>query len=547
MKFARCYRYFNRRIARVLNSIGEQSEPANVWNEYAGGEAIISYEGAQTCSLCHPKAASEIMKTTHWTWEYTDPESGQVLGKNNVINNYCIATASNEPRCTSCHVGVGYTDQTFDFSDSTKVDCLVCHDTTGTYKKIPTGAGAPFEDLNLTFIAQNAGLTSRQTCGACHFFGGGGDAVKHGDLDSTMFNPDRDLDVHMAVNGSNFQCTTCHQTDHHTIPGTRYPTQTTDDQLCVNCHGRDKPVHSEDQLNAHTARVACQTCHIPEFARGGKATKMFWDWTKAGEKNDEGGDKIVKDEDGNVIYHTKKGEFVWNENVVPEYLWFNGGVTYVTLDDVLTPNGVVTINQLQGALEDPKSRIFPVKRFAGIQPYDAGNGTLAIPHLFGADEEAYWKSYDWNRAMAAGMEYVGREFSGELGYIQTEMFWIQNHMVAPKEKALSCANCHVPGGRLNFLALGYDEERAALLEGLAQPETFRLILIDRGSTPGTFQISWKPTGGDRYQVQHSQDLSDWTNADGGQLVAGEVDSNLSWSDNAPPTGYRFYRVLRTSQ
>ncbi|MEJ2519454.1 MAG: hypothetical protein P8Y91_03795 [Desulfuromonadales bacterium] len=45
---------------------------------------------------------------------------------------------SNEPRCTSCHAGYGWSEVTFDFSDETKVDCLVCQDTTGTYVKEPT-------------------------------------------------------------------------------------------------------------------------------------------------------------------------------------------------------------------------------------------------------------------------------------------------------------------------------------------------------------------------------------------------------------------------
>ena len=34
-------------------------------------------------------------------------------------------------------------DATFDFSDPGNVDCLVCHDTTGTYKKLPAAAGHP--------------------------------------------------------------------------------------------------------------------------------------------------------------------------------------------------------------------------------------------------------------------------------------------------------------------------------------------------------------------------------------------------------------------
>ena len=66
-------------------------------------------EVTTACLTCHADAGTEVMATTHWTWEYTT-EDEQQLGKNNVINNYCVAVASNWPRCTSCHVGYGYSN-----------------------------------------------------------------------------------------------------------------------------------------------------------------------------------------------------------------------------------------------------------------------------------------------------------------------------------------------------------------------------------------------------------------------------------------------------
>ena len=49
------------------------------------------------------------------------------------------------------------------------------------------------------------------------------------------------------------------------------------------------------------------------------------------------------------------------------------------------------------------------------------------------------------------MNYVNTEYSGELGWIETEMFWIISHSVAPKGKALSCSSCHRDRGRLEHL------------------------------------------------------------------------------------------------
>ncbi len=420
----------------------------------------------KACLSCHTEASQQVMHTTHWTWEYISAQ-GQVLGKKNVINNYCVAVGSNEPRCTSCHIGYGYTNKDFDFTNESLVDCLVCHDTTGTYKKFPAGAGHPaYEEKefppgsgkiwsppDLTTIAQNVGRTSRQTCGACHFYGGGGDAVKHGDLDSTMANPPVDVDVHMSPDGEDMTCADCHTTWGHVVPGSRYDMNAKDTAgidlpilqdgervTCESCHGL-APM-KDDILNQHVDRIACQTCHIPEFARGDKPTKMWWDWSKAGQKNPDGSAIVTKDENGWVTYDTKKGEFVWEKDVQPQYFWFNGHTTY-QLTEPFDPNaGVVEINSLMGSPDDGQSRIYPFKVFRGVQPYDAVNNTLVVPHLFGKDENAYWKSYDWDKAIAAGMEYAGLEYSGQYDWVETAMYWPITHMVAPAEQAVQCGECH---------------------------------------------------------------------------------------------------------
>ena len=88
------------------------------------------------------------------------------------------------------------------------MDCLICHDTTGKYKKDPPGAGMPKKDVDLKLVAQNVGHSSRASCGSCHFNGGGGDAVKHADLSRQLLEPSRNCDVHMG--GYDFSCAECH-------------------------------------------------------------------------------------------------------------------------------------------------------------------------------------------------------------------------------------------------------------------------------------------------------------------------------------------------
>jgi len=46
------------------------------------------------------------------------------------------------------------------------------------------------------------------------------------------------------------------------------------------------------------------------------------------------------------------------------------------------------------------------------------------------------------------MKAAGREFSGKVGFVETEMRIPINHMVAPAKDALSCVSCHSRNGRM---------------------------------------------------------------------------------------------------
>lgn len=436
-------------------------------------------EVTKACLSCHTEASKQLHKTTHWTWAFKNEITGQTLGKKNVINNFCVATASNWPRCTSCHIGFGWKDESFDLSSEVNVDCLACHDTTGGYKKFPTGAGHPNykpqewppksgklrQPPDLQKIAQQVGKPSRDNCGSCHFYGGGGDGVKHGHLDSSMHNPSRETDVHMDAQGLNFSCQTCHTTGSHEISGSRYMTKATDDRgvvipgqadqrraTCESCH--DSQPHGNTanvKLNEHTNKVACVTCHIPEFARGGRKTKMWWDWSTAGRKDADGKPILEKDADGYPTYDFKKGHFKWEADVQPEYYWFDGDIRYTLFGERIDDSAVVPINKIEGSYDDANSRIWPFKVMRGRQPYDKEQMILGLPHLFGKDEDAYWKSFSWDKALKAGLKARGKEYSGKHGFVETEYYWPVTHMVAPKEGAVSCDSCHSRSGRLQNL------------------------------------------------------------------------------------------------
>lgn len=420
-------------------------------------------EVTRACLTCHAQASKEVHKTQHWKWEYVSPDTGQLLGKRHVVNNFCTSTVSNLAACASCHVGYGLKDASFDFSSEQNVDCIVCHDTTGRYRKpaglagnvvtadmeLPTGSGKIVKALDLRTIAQKVGRSSRSTCGTCHFYGGGGDGVKHGDMDSSLEAPGRALDVHMDAKGLNFGCVDCHRTESHQVSGSRYgPMGATFG--CDTCHsGEPHKSANAARLNAHVAKIACQTCHIPAYARGGVPTKMSWDWSTAGKRGADGKPLVRKNAEGYDVYNGGKGDFVLASNVVPDYMWFNGKVGYTLFGDRLDPSrGPIAINRFEGSPSDGKSKIWPVKIFRAKQAWDPVNRTLAIAHLAGNDDAAYWKNLDWGKAVAAGMKAVNAPFSGEVGFIETVSVWPITHMVAPKADALACADCHAANGRL---------------------------------------------------------------------------------------------------
>ena len=401
-------------------------------------------EVTQACLDCHPEAAEQVIHTVHWRWQ-ADPVlmEGRAepvsVGKKNAINNFCIGIQGNWSSCTSCHAGYGWEDANFDFENTANVDCLVCHDQSGGYRK--GKSGIPAEGVDLLASAQSVGLPTRENCGSCHFRGGGGDAVKHGDLDESLYYPDASLDVHMGR--YDFQCIDCHRTRDHVIGGRSISVSVDNaNQIaCTDCHAQR--LHADARINAHTDTVACQTCHIPRVAVK-EATKVHWDWSEAGDPD--------REEDPHE-YLRIKGSFVYEKNLKPEFRWFNGLAGRYLLGDPVAADGPTLLNPPLGDIKDPSARIWPFKIHEAHQPYDTGHGYLLQPVTSGRG--GFWSEFDWDQALRLGSDVTGLPYSGEYGFAETYMYWPQTHMVAPKTQALQCQACHCEGGCLDWEALGY--------------------------------------------------------------------------------------------
>ncbi|PJB42801.1 MAG: cytochrome C [Deltaproteobacteria bacterium CG_4_9_14_3_um_filter_63_12] len=404
------------------------------------------------CIGCHDSQANDFLMTAHWNWVGPTPgvaghETGSDLGKANTINSFCVSIAANEGRCTQCHAGYGWANKNFDFTNKGNIDCLVCHDGSGQYKKAPTTAGLPDPAVDLVAAAQSVAPPTRANCGTCHFFAGGGDNVKQGDLYTALLTPDENTDVHMGRLG--FQCTECHKSNNHKITGSGLPSAVEEGPRvkCTDCHAA--PVHNNTNLDSHTAHVACQTCHIPAFSRQA-ATKMDWRWEAAGDATRT----PVNDANGKPDYDKMKGEFIWAKNVRPTYAWYDGTSTRMQLGDVYTTTPV-DMGSPKGDITNLDARITPFKFFTGNQPADTVNNVVLPPHLFGmgAGPNPYWVAYDWALALQEGANYAGIPYSGTFGFVDTSMYLSINHEVAPKAQALGCSDCH--NGGIDFTTLGY--------------------------------------------------------------------------------------------
>jgi octaheme c-type cytochrome (tetrathionate reductase family) len=412
----------------------------------------------QACLSCHTDASMQFEETIHWTWKVPSEKEGVMNGKaGHAINNFCISgNAMEDKGCLSCHAGWNGTEG--------EVNCLACHGKEKfNYKEA-------FEDLKafkgdddpdtleiakeiqaeVSNAVHQITLPQRENCGECHFKGGGGDGVKHGDLDTSLAKPNKMLDVHMAAEGADFTCTRCHTTVKHNIAGRLYTrpaaakrTSLIEDDMatkitCESCHS-NLPHKTASKMNDHTDRVACQSCHIPEYARV-NPTKMWWDWTKAGDLKD-GKPYVVEGEFGKPTYKSIKGEFRWAKNVQPEYFWYNGSFANTGIKDKIDPAAIVEVSHPLGDKNDPDARIHPFKIHRGKQPYDKINKQIVAPLLSGP--KGFWTTFDMNDAIVRGNKTLDVPYSGEFDYVETTYAFPITHMVAPRENALDCNECHI--------------------------------------------------------------------------------------------------------
>jgi octaheme c-type cytochrome (tetrathionate reductase family) len=424
-------------------------------------------EVTKACLECHEKQAADFMKTTHWNWKGTPnhikglEKSNKLYGKANMLNAFCTSIQAGKDgivheACDKCHAGYGWTRTDYDFSNKSNVDCLICHAQKGNYQRAAVGCNVDMKSMekgsmDLDLAARSIGMPTRRNCGYCHFFGGGADAVKHAGLDSTLEKTTKKQDVHMgskASGGQDMVCQACHKTREHKIAGASSMMAHYDSRAaCTDCHSGKNAPHLKSKngaiLNRHIATVACETCHIPVFAKG-QATKMSWKWS------DVGKDLNPEEQFDKETFAKKKGSFTWGMNVTPVYAWYNGKIErYMVGDKIKDPKKPVVMTKPVGDIKDKKAKIYPYKLYTGDQPMDSKYRYLGIFQQY----KSLWDDFSWDKALKNGSEIL--PYSGKYEFVNTVSYISASHEVSPKEDALQCGECHMGGKRMNWKELGY--------------------------------------------------------------------------------------------
>jgi hypothetical protein len=424
---------------------------------------FASFEGTQTCLACHTDEATAMHASAHYQWQGNASESqgldSAIAGKLGGINDFCIYPDINwigklttvdgrivDGGCARCHTGLGAKPTpTVSQAQLENIDCLLCHSKTykrtvamvnGSYRFVPDTANMT---VSLLQSAVDITLPDKNTCLNCHTRAGGGDNFKRGDIEEAHRNATAEFDVHLAptsAGGAGLECTSCHISAGHRIAGRGIDLRERDTPTlvaCSNCHGAQP--HTSADLNKHTARLNCNVCHIPSYAKVAP-TDMVRDWSQPG--------------DLHPTTQLYEPHMTMASHVTPVYGFFNGQSKFYQFGSPAVPqaNGRILMAGPLGSVTEPGSKIQAMKAHRGVQPIDPATGRL-FPLKIGI----FFQTGDVATSVAQGAAGVGWNYSGH-EFAETERFMGLYHEVAPSSQAVSCASCH-DGNRMDFAALGY--------------------------------------------------------------------------------------------
>src|SRR5574341_179151 len=416
----------------------------------------LTWTGYAMCTACHADKADEVLASQHYKWEGAAPymvNGAALQGKlKTSVNSYCGNIIGN-CGCSACHVGVGKRpdDATLTTQQHREnVDCLMCHQKDYKRKKDTlTGLMVP-DTANMTITMDQAVQTVhkpvRKNCIQCHAKGGGGDNFKRGDLAVAHgTTADRNFDVHMAATPTgNLVCQKCHAVQQHKIAGRGSDLRQTDLDVkptcsTTTCHTAKltSTGHTTRQINFHTARVACQSCHIGVFARNASDTAA----TEATETN-----RDWSVPEWSTATNRWEPTITMANNLKPTYKFWNGTSWGYSIKDPASTDpatGKYPTSRPMGTINDsnPISKIYPFKYKTAHRPYATKLGIL-IP--------IETKTYFANAGTVGGVEasimssltLMGYSSSEPYTWVDDDTFQLITHEVMPKDSVRNCTQCH---------------------------------------------------------------------------------------------------------
>ena len=200
---------------------------------------------------------------------------------------------------------------------------------------------------------------------------------------------------------------------------------------CTSCH-TDKASttgHATADVNRHVGQVACQTCHIPTYAKNAsdtaatEATETHRTWATS-------------------EWNTALGRFeptpTKANNLKPAYKHWNGTSWGNNLKDaaVLDPTtGAYQISRPIGGINDANSMLYPFKYKTADQPLASNNMLIAL------STATYFATGNYNQAVLDGMTNMG--ISGSTySTVKTDEYQVINHQVPTANNVLQCSACH---------------------------------------------------------------------------------------------------------
>lgn len=433
----------------------------------SGPHAGLTWTGYAMCRSCHAQQANDVFASGHYQWNgaalYNVNDAGTTQGKyQSSINSYCVnilgnwdgINAARAGACSACHVGRGLEPvAATSTAQLDNIDCLMCHQD-GYKRKFDATTGQMVPDVAAMTITMDQAVQTlhrptRASCLQCHAKAGGGDAVKRGDMAlAQIATTDGNYDVHMATTRGDLKCTSCHTVQSHRIAGSGTDLRVVDldvEMKCAQCHPTKETStgHATPKVNDHVGRVACQTCHIPRYARNAadtaadEATEIHRDWAHT--------------HNATPPIHPARTSA---NDLLPRYAFWNrysnSGLLFDT--PALDPaTGAYPTSRPVGGINDTASKLYPFKYKTSNVPFATSRG-----QFIALDTSTFFATGNATQAVADGLVNMGYASSEPWAWVTSDTYQLITHTVPPASgNVLACATCHESTAQLNLAALGY--------------------------------------------------------------------------------------------